>query len=244
MFKFDNAALERYERQLTNLYERALPVANRFFLNDAAFAIARQSKQNVREGMTLRNQWTERSIRVERAKGNVIKHQRSEVGSIEEYMHDQEFGAVETKKGKHGVAIPTGWSAGQEGQKPRTRLVRKANKMRSIKLTKGSGGSVSRSRRRNAALVGEAVESKKRFVYMDLGRRKGIFKVIGGRKSKKDGKVRGARVKMVHDLSHKVIRTPANPWLSPATDTVQPRFPRMYGRRLLEQIKRQRTFRR
>lgn len=244
MIQFDAASLRRYEKQLTAMYEKALPVARRLFVNDQAFAIAAKAKKNVKDKMITRNTWTIRTIQVEKARGT---RKTSEVGSTQEYMYDQEFGKTEVKKGRHGVAIPTGWSAGQRGQAKRTRLPRLSNTMRKIKLQKRLGGKLKSRRQRNLMLVHAAVKSKRRFVYMDLGRRQGIFKVIGGRTSTRsidNNRVKGAQVQMVHDLSHKTITIPPTPWLWPAVEAEQPRAARRYGRRLLEQIRRQRTFRR
>lgn len=242
MITIDTRSIADLTRDLTSLSKRAVPFATRNFVNDAAFSVSREAKTVVKERMTLRNRWTLSSIRVDRAKR---PGDHAMVGSIEQYMRDQEFGTTKTKRGKEGVRITTGWAAGQEGAKPRTKLARKPNAIRNVKLKnrKASGGT---RRQRNFLAVKQAVETKQRYVFMDLGRRKGIFKVLGGRKKKNrlDGhRISGARIKMVHDLTRSSVRIPPTPWLGPSVDAVTPKFREMYAKRLIEQINRARLFR-
>lgn len=230
---------KRLVQELEYLNQRALPHANKRFVNDAAFAVMREARQGVRETMTLRNKWTERSIQVERSRTLDMRRQGATVGSTEEYMLDQEFGTTKIKGGREGVILPTSWSAGQQGAKPRSRLPRRPNAMKNIKLKHRKLRGVGK-RQKNALLVKQAVETKDRFIFMDLGRRKGIFKVLGGRKKNPSGHVRGARVKMVHDMTRASVRVPPTPWLNPAIDRVLPKMPRMFTKRLIEQIRKNR----
>jgi len=245
MFEADTRRLRDLERGLKRLSDKALPFATRNFVNDAAFAISKKAKSVVKDKMVTRNTWTVRSIGAMPTRERSIGRMEARAGSREEYMLDQEFGTVKRKGGSEGVRIATSWSAGQEGSRPRTRLPRKVNRIANILLRKRRGFGRSQ-KQKNLAVVHAAVQSKKRFVYMDLGRKKGIFKVIGGRKRVKrneDHRVKGARIKMVHDLTEPFVVIPANPWLRPSLDAVTPKFPRMYASRLNEQIRRVREFR-
>lgn len=245
MLDIDLTEIRKLERDLTKLYERALPFANRNFINDAAFDIRREAIKEIKEKLTLRNRWTAKSIQVERSRSLNLRKQDAAVGSTEEYMLDTEFGATERATGSKGITLATGWSAGQKGQQPRTRLPRKANAMRNIKLENKRAKGANR-KQKNFLLVQQAVQTGSRYIFMDLGRRKGIFKVLGGRKAKeaREGKIAGARIKMVHDMTKKSVTIPATPWLTPATDRVTPKFPEMYKKRLIGQIRRANLFRR
>lgn len=230
MIRIDQRDVAQLERDLGEFARRAIPYAVRNTINQAAFAAMRQARDNVRRSMITRNRWSEQSVRVNTARrpGDVAS-----VGSVAPYMEAQEFGGTKRAKGSEGVPIATSYSAGQGEAQPRTRLPRKPNKLRNIRLStrRTRGG----RRQRNAVVVREAAESGQKYVYMDLGRRKGIFRVVGGR--------RRPRVRMVHDLTRRSIRIPRNPWLRPAVQAVRPRMPEMYAESLRFQVRRLRAFR-
>lgn len=245
MISIDPRQFKTLERELTRLSTRAIPVATRNFVNEAARDIRDRAKIVVKEKMTLRNRWTINSIRaVTTREHRSLSRIKASAGSLQEYMLDQEFGGIKRKSGSEGVRIATGFSAGQEGARPRTKLPRKANKIHNIKL---SNRRAPRNRKqRNMVMVHQAVREGKRFIFMDLGKRKGIFRVVGGRKRKtanEDHRVKGAKVKMIHDLTRPFVRIPPNPWLKPSSEASQRRFPRMWRRQLLRQISREKAFR-
>ena len=143
-------------------------------------------------------------------------------------MVDQEFGA--TKKSRYGeVAIPTSYAAGQDGQKPRKRLPRKPNKLENIpKIAKGR---VKKARTKNAyAAIMTAKANKTKFIYLNLGKTKGVFRVLGTKKRPK--------VRMVHDMSRKRVVIPKNPWLKPSYDEAVKEVGTMYKKALLFQLQR------
>jgi hypothetical protein len=184
--------------------------------------------------MTTRNQYTVRSVRVEQAKTLNISRQAAIVGSTADYMEDQEFGAIQGKEGKEGVVLPTSFAAGQGESRLRTRLPRKANKLSTIQLSSRRGGSQSR-KQRNLVAIKRAASSGRKFVFLDLQRSRGIFKVTGGK--------RRPKIKMVYDLSRQSVVIPRNPWLAPAFNeaiTMQPAF---YADALRFQARRQGLFR-
>lgn len=235
MFKIDDKEIIRFTNHLERFSSKAVPFATRNTLNNVAFTAQKISRNNVRGSMVQRNRFTVQSIQVDKAETLDISRQSSTVGSIAPYMHDQEFGATQIKTGKEGVSIPTAYSAGQGmGTRPRTRLPRRANKLASIQLKKRRKKGATRGQRTFIA-VREAAASGRKFVYLDLGRRKGIFRVVGGK--------RKPRIKMVHDLTRQSIVVPRNPWLEPVVDEVSKLLPGMYRESLLFQIKRNRLFR-
>lgn len=230
MFQIDDRDIKRLEKDLKTFGARALPFATRKTLNDTAFAAQRIARADVRNELTLRNRFTEQSIRVTQERRElVIRRQQAIVGSIADYMEDQEFGATKTKGGKRGVAIPTSYSAGQQGQQPRTRLPRRANKLANIRLAKRRTRGASK-RQENFIKVKQAAESGQKYVFLDLRRREGIFRVLGGK--------RRPRIKMVHDLTRKSVVIPRNPWLQPATAEASRMLPAFYADALRFQLRR------
>lgn len=223
------------ERDLKTFAKQAYPFATRKTLNDSAFQAQNIARVDVRENMTNRNRFTVQSIQVEQARTLQVSKQAAVVGSTADYMEDQEFGGVKSKGGKEGVSIATSYSAGQgQSAQPRTRLPRKANKMASISLSKRRKKGSSR-KQQNLIAIQQAATTGRKFVFLDLGRRKGIFKVIGGK--------RRPKIKMVHDMTKQSVVIPKNPWLKPAFDEALRMTPAFYADALRFQLRRRNIFR-
>ena len=227
MIKINLRAIHRYEEDLITFAKSAFPFATKSMVNTAAFETRRGYVEGAKNKLTLRNKWTTSSVRVLQATTLDVNSQEATVGSLASYAATTEFGG--TTAGESGnLAIATNFSAGVgRGVRPRTKLTRKPNKMASIKL--GRGKQPKTRKGRNAA----AVLSGNTFVYLDLGRRKGIFKVTGKRTKK---------INMVHDLSRKSARVPATPILGPATAATRQRMPLIYKKALRFQLRRHRIF--
>ena len=231
MFVVNSSDIRRLESDLKTFARQSVPFATRKTLNDSAFAARAIAQADIKSGMVNRNKFTVQSVRVEQAKTLQISRQQAVVGSIADYLEDQEFGAIKSKTGKEGVGISTSYAAGQGlNKQPRTRLPRKANKMANIQLTNRRSKGSSR-KQRNLVTIKEAASSGRKFVFLDLGRTKGIFKVIGGK--------RNTKIKMVQDMTRESVVIPRNPWLKPAFEEalrMQPAFYadalRFQGRRL------------
>ena len=217
------------ERQLGSFVERAIPFATRNTLNAGAFAMQKDIKRELKRDFTLRNQHTVRSIQVEKARTLNMGNMEAVVGSTAGYMEDQEFGTTKSKQGKKGVAIPTGYSAGQKGAQPRTGLPTEPNTLKNIQLNK-KGRKGSSRKQKNVVAIKQAARSGKRFVYLDLGTSEGIFKVIGG--------PRYNRIRMVHDLSRQSVEIPAKPWLKPAEVRILTKMPAIHLKSLKFQMER------
>lgn len=220
MFKVNTQDIKEMEADLKAFAHRAFPFATKQTVNDAAFAAQRIARADVRNSLTLRNKFTVQSIQVEPTRTLNVRQQAAVVGSIADYMEDQEFGAIKVKRGKQGIAIATGYSAGQQGRQPRTRLPRRANQMQVIQLSKRRNKATSR-KQRNIVAIKLAATSGRKFVFLDLGRRQGIFKVTGGK--------RRPKIKMVHDMSRQSVVIPRNPWLAPAVAEAQRMIPAFYA---------------
>lgn len=200
-------------KRFDQLGERAIPFAMRNTLNAVAFDARSEWIKRIKRSMTLRNRYTEKSVRVERVSRQVIEHMESRVGSGLEYMAKQEEGGQERAKGKHGVPIPTSSAAGQARKtRPRTKLVRQKNYLSAIHLRRGLTGS---RKQRNAAAIRLARKNAGGVVYLDLGKRKGLFSVPSGPR---------AKPRMLYDLSSKTVRVRARPTLEPTVRTVGPRI--------------------
>jgi hypothetical protein len=233
MFKINDDQIKELESNFKTFASRAYPFATKATINGAAFKSRELAQENIRNNMVRRNQFTERSIRVEQTKTLNVNKQQSIMGSIADYMEDQEFGRTVTRKGSKGKPIATAYAAGQEGQQPRTKVPRKANKLASIQLkrNKQAGGS---RKQRNLVAVKQAAASGSKFVFMDLGRRQGIFRILGGKKN--------PRVRMVWDLSRTTVVIPKNPTIGPAATATRRLMPELYRSALIAQAKRHGLF--
>ena len=227
MFHIDDNDIKKLEKQLMRLSKKSMPKVTGKTLNDVAFQSRSIAVADLGKTMITRNTWTKRSLGVNRSFGNVIHKQQSEMGSTEKYMEKQEFGGINRSRGKHGVTIPTSYAAGQERANPRTKAVRKPNRMQSIRLNQRVRNAKNR-RQHNKIAVMHAAKTKQRFVFLELDRRKGIFKVLGTKKK--------PRVKMVQDMTKKQTRVPARPWLRPATDEAVRMLPGLYAHNLRREL--------
>lgn len=223
MIEIDDKEIRRFAADLKTFAARAYPFATKATINRAAFETRKGYQENIRQSLTLRNKWTGRSVQVDQARTLNVQRQAARVGSVAPYMADQEFGGTVRGKGKT-KPIATSYSAGQSGR-PRTRLPRRPNQIKNIRLRGGRKAG-------NAAAVRMAAETRTRFVFLDLGRRRGIFRVLGGK--------RKPYVRMVWDMSRRSVDVPATPLLAPATRETETRLPRFYGEAALFQLKRHR----
>lgn len=235
MFGVDTKDIKQMERDLKTFASKAYPFATRKTVNDAAFQAQRIARTDVKNDMVNRNRFTVQSIQVEQTRTLQVSRQAAVVGSTADYMEDQEFGAVKGKTGKEGVQIATPYSSGEgENAQPRTRLPRKPNRMASIALQKRRKKGSSR-KQQNFIAIRQAAATGRKFVFLDLGRRKGIFRVTGGK--------RRPKIKMVHDMTKQSVVIPKNPWLKPAFDEAARMLPAFYADALRFQLRRRNIFR-
>lgn len=234
MFGIETKQIKEMERDLKHFAAKAFPFATRTALNDSAFQAQRIARADLKHNMTNRNSFTLQSIRVEQTKTLQVRQQAAVVGSIADYMEHQEFGAVKSKTGKEGVTIATSYSSGEgENAQPRTRLPRKPNRMQSIALQKRRKKGSSR-KQQNFIAIRQVAATGRKFVFLDLGRRKGIFRVIGGKLRPK--------IKLVHDMTKQSVVIPKNPWLKPAFDETMRMLPAFYADALRFQLRRRNLF--
>jgi phage gpG-like protein len=238
MISLDDKDVKELADDLKKISERAYPYATRDTINKSAWKAREFAQREIGKKMIERNKWTRGSVRVEQARTLRVSAQEAAVGSTEEYMVTQEFGATERSKRKHGVALPTSYSAGQMGQKPRTRLPRRANRLPNIKLTQRSFKTLGRSKKQRIAVaVKMAVAKKLKYVYIEANH-KGIVKILGGGRKTKSGRKSTAKLRSVQDLEYKSVRIRPRPWLGPAVNLASLRVEDRFRQALLFQFRR------
>ena len=232
-YHVDMKQVNRLERELGSFARKAVPFAQMQALNDMAFKARSEAKDDIGRNMTLRNTFTTRRLGVVKANR---AHLVSRMGHAEDYMREQEEGGMHHARGKYGTAIPTTVASG-EGMNAgkRRRVVRGPNRMRRIKLTQRSRNKGRNRRQRNAIAINEARKGKnKRFAFLELGKSTGIYSVRGSRRKPK--------LRMVHSMGRKSVKIPKNPWMTRTVAKVEPLGPRLYLKRLEQQVERQRLF--
>ena len=235
MFSIDDKNIRRLESELKTFAAKAYPFAARNTVNRAALQARSEWQHQIDDKLVQRNKFTRNSIRVETTRTLNVRKQAAVVGSVAPYMDETEFGATETAKGKSGVPIATGYSAGQQGQASRTRLPRKANKLANIRLKRERVSDAKSKIQENFIRVKQAAEAGTKYVYLDLRRGPAIFRVLGSKKR--------PRIRMVHDLSRESVQIPATPTLAPAVAAARKATPLLYRAALTEQLRRRGLFR-
>lgn len=246
MFKIDVTDFKDFENALGTFRHRALPHAHKRMLNDTAQEAQKIARKRVRNSMVLRNAWTIKTIQFRPTKTLNIQRQASTVGSTEEYMLDQEVGGVKVKSGKHGVPIPTSFSAGQaEKSRPRLKLPR--TRLPRLRLGRRRKRPTGQPKGRKQAIlfkIQDAVSSGRRVFFHDFGTSRGIgiFRVKGGRKGFKRGGPKGAELKMLFSFAKPAVSVPRRPWLKPAVEVARKRMPSFYVKALRFQLRRHGIF--
>lgn len=218
--KADFTQMRKYERALGKFADKGLAFAAAETINKIAQRHQERAVESVERRFTVRTPYTLRSIRRTRAG---TRDQSSEVGSMAPYLADQEFGAMGGP-----VNIPTTTASGEA---PRARIrrkpVRRANRMNAINI-KSKRPNTGNRQADNVAAVKEAAATKSRYVYQDRGRRKGIYKVTGGK--------RKPRIRLIQDLTRRVRIVKPVPWLAPLTKDSHRHAARHYEKALLKQL--------
>lgn len=202
--------IDEMQRELERLAKRSLPFAARETVNSLAFAGRAAWQEEMRQSLTLRNPFTGRRALVDRATTLRISTMEARLGHTEPYMALLERGGSE-RASKRYRAIPTEVAAGQAkgstrgGRKRQVRAANIINRLGSLKLTGIRGLS---RKARNARAVQGAIRSGRKLALLDLGRRKGVFRVTGSR--------RKPRIAMLYDLTRKRTPVPRIPTLQRA----------------------------
>lgn len=228
------AGVERMRAELETIAKRSVPFAARETVNSLAFAGRAAWQDEMRSSLTLRNRFTERRALVDRAHGLRMSTMEATLGHTEPYMALLERGGTERAK-KRVRAIPTESAAGQAKgslKAGRKRLVRAASLLSRLGSLRVQGGK-SRSRKaQNARAIGVAIRSGRRLALLDLGRRQGIYRVMGGK--------RRPKIVKLYDLSRRSTPVPRTPTLERALARALAQAPSIAAAALERQLTRAR----
>ena len=230
MIDIDTTDAKALERHLRQIKSKAIPFAIRSTQNGLAFKGQQLARETVKDNMITRNKFAIQSIQVDKARAG---QRYSVLGSTQEFMKTQEFGGV-----VRDPTITTQYASGEGigSSTPRKRLARKANSLRAIRLNKG--GSKGKSRKqRNMIKIIDAVNTGKKYIFLQTDKTEGIFKVVGGKKNSKKGGPKGAKLRMVQRTDLKTVTIKPNAWLQPAVEKLRPLAQGIYSKALEFQIK-------
>ncbi len=221
---FDDRELLKFEVALRRGKKSAIPFAIQRTLNRGVVDARDNAKAFVRREFVVRRPWVVNSIRSQGTTTLRIHAMRAMVGTIGPELVRQEFG----KRLPHQV-LPTSTASG-EGKvaRPRRRTPKRGWASRDIELDKSAKKNANAKSTGQAAMVRvkQALKRKEKFIYLDLGKTKGIF-----RPTKK-----GLRAVAIFHQKPVVLRP--RPWLHPTVEKTKTRMPSMYFSELAVQLRR------
>jgi hypothetical protein len=254
MLRVDLSDVRKFEKDLGRFVPSAFAFATRSTVNGMAFKAQSVGRKQIGRKMIERSKFTRQTVQVDQTRTLDVDRQAAVVGAVKRmgknvnagFLEKQEFGGVKTKTHRYGTPIATSFSSGEgEGSQPRRRLPISKHTIRKIILHKARArkkGQPKTKKQKMLFKVQDAVESGNRVIFAQNGRKKGIFRVVGGRKGTKRGWPKGARLKMLHNLSRDSVRIPRNPWLSPAVEVAKRHGPEIYLKALKFQVERHGLF--
>lgn len=224
-------------------------------LNHGVFTARTKWHGEMQDRLILRNEFTKKAVSVVRATGTDITRLRAVIGSRAPFMDDVEDGQSESKKGKHGVPVPTGYAAGQEGANPTTKLVRARFRIGATNTAKLQN-TVARfrtSRQRNAVTIAIARRKDIQFGVLETKHGHGLFKINKGRAAKKRARKRKRRSrakssaspvqfsssgspKLVWSYYNPTVRMRPHPTLEPTVHTMRRLMPNIFTAYLKKQF--------
>jgi hypothetical protein len=233
MVTVDTREFRKLEKDLRTFASKAIPHAVRNSLSTSAFQARAEWQDQIKRSFTLRNKFTERSIRVEKATGFEVRRMVSVVGSVAPYMERQEFGGIE--HANRGIkAIPGPSAAGQAPGTKRTRLVRATARLGRINVKRGAlrrtGGS---PKQRNLVALLQARRAGRKHALLERkngGR--GLFLITGTK--------RKIRTRLLYDVSKSQVTVPAEPTLQRTLKAIEPKLERIHKDAFLFQLRKHR----
>ena len=248
IMEIDTRELKRLELDLLRLNKTGFKIAHEQTMNDLAFETRRIAKENIGKDFTLRNTWTVMSKNnpVEKAKkGKPF----AEYGSTLGYMAKREEGSINQPDPYTGaVAIATPVASGERqggatGKTIRRKVVQTPNRKMKMKMPSKRMKELPR-RERNAALIQEAIKSKRPYIEMHRNGETNIFKVKGkiSKKTGRFGKASASKYTLhrMYKTEHRAIIVKPMPWLQPSTTEAYKSANRFYTQRLQWQLDRMR----
>jgi hypothetical protein len=229
-------------RDLEEFKRSAIPFAIRNSLNTSAFELQKIWRGEIRRTFINRNTFTERSIHVQKARGGDPNRMISVVGSITDYLDEQESGGTVRGKGAH-KPIPGPSAAGQSPGTKRTKLVMRSRYLGAIKAQRATGGRSARAR--NVAAMLMARRKGAQYVLLERpGGGKGLFLVSGGQRrfTGRRFTMRALKTRLLWDLSRSSVRVPPEPTLQRSLSIIEPKLPHIHLASLVEQCQRHGLF--
>jgi hypothetical protein len=227
MLDVDLSDVHRLRRKLELVSRKAIPHAARNGLNFVAFEARKQWQGEIRRSFTLRNQFTERSVRVDKARGTDVRRMEAVTGSVAPWMLRQEEGGV-AKAARTYLPIPQNIARRGGSEAKPVRAGARLTRLRFQRGRRPTGGS---PRKRNLiALLQAKRQGRKHAILEREAGGYAIYKVMGGKRS--------IRTRMLYDLSHKAVRTPAEPTLQRALDRTGPKVVHLLKKAIVAQLRR------
>lgn len=232
--QIDTSELRALELSLLRANKTGFRIAKEQTLNDLAFETRNQAREQIERDFMIRNRWTlsPRNNPIDKAKrGKPF----AEFGSTLGYMAKQEEGFINQPDQYTGaVAIATPVASGERkggatGKTIRRKPVRKPNRRNMLKMPSKRMKELPR-RERNAALIQEAIKTKKRFIELERNGETNIFRVRGNKKR--------YQLDRMYKTEHRAVISPAKPWLAPATAKAYEKAPKFYQQRMKYQEQR------
>ena len=232
--EIDTRELKQLELKLLRANKTGFKIASEQTLNDLAFEARTQARAQIERSFITRNHWTlsARNNPVDRAKrGKPF----AEYGSTLGYMAKRESGAINqpdpfTKSVAIATPVASGEASGAaRGRTIRKKVVRKPNRRTQLKTPSRKLKELPR-RKRNAALIQEAIKTKRRFIELERHGETNIFKVRGTKNKYK--------LDRMYKTEHRAVIVKPMPWLEPATKEAYKSAPKFYQQRIQYQIDR------
>ena len=193
-------------------------------VNKTAFTARKNAIENIEKNFTLRNNFTTKNIYTQpSSRPQSFVDIRAYTGALEPagYMERQEFGGKRTNPTGANLVIPNTRARGNNNKKKvQTRYYLGVVSRNTVHWSRRSGS-------RKARLVATAfvAANEKKFIRMNNA----FFQVSNFRKTKKSASF---RLREILNLKHASTRTPAQPWLSPASEYAAKLTPEFYAQEM------------
>jgi len=215
-FKFDE---EKLNRGFIDI-KKANSIATKNTLNVIAFVSRKNYIQKANDNLILRNNYTVRNIRVDKAEGDDISLMESHVGASDKipYMELQENSGL--RKPKRGNTLAIGQNESRAGNKRNLiskNMYLKSIKKRTIKFSKRKGS-------RKAALIATVMRAKTMGMFLHYN--KNIYEIKNVVKSKSGVHF---TTRHIYNLSKTFTRVKSNPMLAPAIQKPCRDFQQIYN---------------
>lgn len=230
MITLEDRKIKNFEKTLDRFTKDGFPRATQFALNEAAFNSSKSAKRIIDENLVIKGGKKSNpaihGVQFSKTKSLDVRQQETKVGHVAAFWPVQEFGGIVHKRGSEGVAIPTGAAAAQAGTKHRTKQVRPTNRLSKIRLSRGALRAKTRQQKNAIAIRQARAGGGPAHVFLDLGRRKGIFRVTK------------RKIVMLHDLTRASVRIQPSPAIHPAAERQEQFIPENYERALKFQLRK------